>query len=48
MVALSADRQALDVFVIVKVLFQSPQQLIFVKLEKKIEFDVIVSTFVKT
>ena len=46
--ALSVDHQTLDVFVIVKVLFRIPQQLIIVNLENKIEFDVIVSTFVKT
>ena len=32
--ALSADRQTLDVFVIVKVLFRIPQQLIIVKIRK--------------
>ena len=31
---LSADRQTLDVFVIVKVLFRIPQQLIIVKIRK--------------
>ena len=32
--ALSADRQTLDVFVIVKVLFRIPQQLVIVKIRK--------------
>ena len=32
--ALSADRQTLDVFVIVKVLFRIPQQLIIVTIRK--------------
>ena len=32
--ALSADCQTLDVFVIVKVLFRIPQQLIIVKIRK--------------
>ena len=46
--ALSADRQTLDVFVIVKVLFWIPRQLIIVKIRNEIEFDVIVSSLVKT
>ena len=46
--ALSADRQTLNDFVIVKVLFRIPQQLIIIKIWNKIEFDVIVSTTVKT
>ena len=33
--ALSADRQTLDVFVVVKVLFRIPQQLIIVKIRKE-------------
>ena len=32
--ALSEDRQTLDVFVIVKLLFRIPQQLIIVKIRK--------------
>ena len=47
--ALSADRQTLNDFVIVKVLFRIPQRLIIVKkFENKIELDVVVSTTVKT
>ena len=33
--AMSADCQTLDVFVIVKVLFRIPQQLIIVKIRKQ-------------
>ena len=46
---MSTDRQTLNDFVIVKVLFQIPQLLIIVKkFGNKIELDVVVSTTVKT
>ena len=46
---MSIDRQTLNDFVIVKVLFRIPQRLIIVKkFENKIELDVVVSTIVKT